>query len=883
MGEGDLKKLIFFVLFFSAVAFYSKDNVKTLQAIKLKDKLNFDGSLSENFYSKPCLNKFIQRDPNEGTPASEKTEVWVLYDEKYIYVSAKLYDNEADQIDQSLARRDSWIDSDWFYFYVDPYHDKRTGYYFGVNPAGSISDGVFYNDSWNTDSWDGLWEVKTQVLDDGWTVEMRIPFSQLRFNETEEMTWGVNFKREIKRKNEQSYFVMVPKNENGFVSKFAVLEGLSGIKPASRLEIFPYLVQKAQYLKHEANDPFYKSNQYPTALGADIKVGIGSNLNLDATINPDFGQVEVDPAVLNLSAFETYFPEKRPFFIEGSTIFNFGVGGSNSNWGFNFGTPDFFYSRRIGRSPQGNVSDNEFVDYPRETRILGAAKITGKIDETTSLGAISAVTEKTYATLYNNGTQTKEVIEPFTHYGVFRAQKEFNEGRQSLGLLFTSVNRNLNNTSLSDQLSNQAYSFGLDGWTFLDEEKLYVINASFLGTYTSGTQDYLVKLQKQPYRYYQRPDAQFARLDSSRTSLSGYYSRIMLNKQRGNFYINSALGIASPGLEFNDIGFQWFADRINAHLALGYRWFEEDEIFRRKEIYVAGFRSYNYDGNIISNGLWSRYWFQFKNYYQLNINASYSYGTFSPTATRGGALVKNPQEYDIFMNLSTDNRESIIAYLGGGYNADKLNGWYYNIWTEVEFKPLPQLNFRIGPEYSRMLNKVQWVDNIEDESAINTFGIRSVFADLHQNMISANIRLNWTFTPQLTLQLFVQPLFAIGNYSSFKELARPSSYDYLEYGNGKTSITYNESDEEYTINPNTDNNNSVYSISNPDFNFKSLRANLILRWEVNPGSVFYFAWSHDRVNFENPGEFDFKRDFKNLWNAEADNIFLVKFSYWLDM
>ena len=878
------KLLLFFIVFCLSETFLiAKDNPKTVRAIKIQERFNLDGKLDESIYKEPALTNFTQRDPSEGEPASEKTKVWVSYDDTFIYVSAKLFDDEPDKIDVSLARRDSWIDSDWFYFYVDPYYDKRTGFYFGVNPAGSISDGIFYNDSWNTDSWDGLWEAETSVQEDGWTVEMRIPFSQLRFTESDEMTWGINFKREIKRKNEQSYFVMIPKTESGFVSRFGTLDGLIGIKSSQRFEFFPYLVQKAQYLKHDSNDPFYKSNQYKTTIGADIKIGIGSNLNVDATINPDFGQVEVDPAVLNLSAFETFFPEKRPFFIEGSNIFDFGVGGSNSNWGFNFGNPDFFYSRRIGRSPQGDVSDNDFVDYPRETKILGAAKLTGKLNESTSIGAISAVTERTHATLYNNAIKTKEEIEPLTHYGVLRAQKEINGGKQGLGFLFTSVNRDLSNSSISTQLANQAYSLGIDGWTFLDDAELYALTASFVGTYTTGTEDYLVKLQKKPYRYFQRPDSKFSMLDSSQTSMSGYFSRIALNKQRGNFYFNTAFGIASPGLEMNDLGFQWFADKINTHLVLGYRWYEEDGIFRRKSFYVSSFRSYNFDGNILSNGIWGRSSLQFNNYYEIDFVGSYNFDAYSPTLTRGGVLAKYPSQYNLNFDISSDNRENIIGHLGFGYSADKMNGWYYSIWSQFEFKPLPQLNFSIGPEYSRNLNKTQWVDNFEDVSAIETYNIRSVFADLHQDMISGNIRLNWTFTPQLTLQLYIQPLFAIGKYSSFKELTKSASYDYKEYGTENTSISYNSNEEEYTINPDVNGSGNTFTISKPDFNFKSLRANLILRWEVQPGSIFYFAWSHDRTNFDDPGEFDLNRDFKNLWNAESDNVFLIKFSYWLDM
>ena len=484
-------------------------------------------------------------------------------------------------------------------------------------------------------------KAKTTVDENGWNVEIRIPFTQLRFKESEKMVWGINLNRDIKRKHEMSFYVMVPKNESGFVSKFADLNGLDGVKPKQRFELLPYVVQKAQYLVHDENDPFYKANQYTTSIGADLKFGIGSNLNVDATINPDFGQVEVDPAVVNLSAFETFYEEKRPFFIEGSNIFSFGYGGANNNWGFNFSVPELFYSRRIGRSPQGYVTTPGYVDYPSETRILGAAKLSGKIDETWSVGLLSSLTERTFAAIQTeNGDRINEEVEPLTHYGVFRTQKEFNSGKQSVGLILTSVNRDLSDKNLQTILSNQAYTFGLDGWTYLDDDETYVLTGSAIGSYTSGTKDYMIKLQNQPYRYMQRPDKTYMPLDSNITSIGGYFSRIMLNKQKGNFYINSALGIISPGFEYNDLGSQWMADRINGHLVTGYRWFEPDGFFRRKNIYMAYSRTSDFEDNISRAGFFLTGGAQFENYWGINFNSNYNFESISTTLTRGGPKLR---------------------------------------------------------------------------------------------------------------------------------------------------------------------------------------------------------------------------------------------------
>jgi len=881
-----MKKLLVLFLFFALltpVSALNKTSKKRVKAFKVSKLIQLDGILDEAVWNSDPVNGFIQRDPEEGKPSTEKTNVWVAYDEENIYVAARLYDSKPNLIDASLARRDSWIDSDWFFFYIDPYLDKKTGYFFGINPGGSIIDGIYFNDSWNDDSWDGIWESKTMRDDNGWCVEIKIPFNQLRFNSSEEMTWGINFQRQIKRNNERSYYVMVPKGEGGFVSHFAELEGLNGIESKQRLEIFPYLVQKAQYLAHDSDDPFYKGNQYKTSIGADIKFGIGSNINVDLTINPDFGQVEVDPAVINLSAFETYFPEKRPFFIEGDNIFGFGYGGANNNWSFNFNTPTLFYSRRVGRSPRGNVSDNDYSDYPSVTRILGAAKLTGKIDPTWSIGAVSAVTERAYATLSLDGEQWNEEVEPLTHYGVFRTQKEFNEGAQGLGMIFTSVNRNLQTDILKEQMGSQSYTFGFDGWTALDEEENYVITGTVIGSYAAGSKEYMTSLQERPYRYFQRPDATYARLDTNRTSLTGTFARFMLNKQRGNFFINSVIGFSTPGFEFNDLGFQWFADRISGHTVLGYRWYEPDDIFRYKYVNIAHFRSYNFDGDITSNGLWGNASLQFLNYYRVDLRASYNFERYSPTLTRGGPMAKNPSSFNININAYTDNRKPIV--LSGYVNYFKEANESYGMQAgfDVEWKPSTQIYVSAGPEYSINYDKAQWIENIEDNLAVNTYGTRSVFGELDQKTLSANIRVNWTFTPTLSLQLFLQPLFSVGKYNDIKEFAEPRELEFNKYGENGSEISYNSEDEEYTIDPDGNGPADNFTISNPDFNFKSLRGNLILRWEVVPGSTFYFVWSHERVNNNHPGNFEFGRDFKNLWNAASDNIFLVKFSYWFDV
>jgi Domain of unknown function (DUF5916) len=879
-----MKKCLLLLIFILVFQLSAASNSKTppVRAYRTNEVLKLDGILSETVYKNSPVTDFTQKIPDEGKPATEDSKIWITYDNENLYFSANFLDSSPETIDQNLMRRDNIVSSDWLWIYMDPYNDDRTGYFFAINAGGSIADGTLYNDGWMDDSWDGIWEYQTKINNDGWSVELKIPFSQLRFRESENMVWGINLNRDIKRNAENSFLVMVPSTESGFVSRFADLVGLDGIKPKQRLEVLPYFVQKAQYLDHDSGDPFYSGNQYKTSFGADLKVGLGSSFNIAATVNPDFGQVEVDPAVVNLSAFETFFQEKRPFFIEGQNLFRFGQGGANNNWGFNFGNPQLFYSRRVGRSPRGDIPDNDYADYPRETRILGAAKLTGKIDETWSIGGLSAVTERTYATTSIDEIKSEHEIEPFSHYGVLRTQKEFNDSRQSLGLIFTSTNRDLRTEELSNNLSKNAYTFGVDGWTFLDSSKTYVLTGYFAGSHIEGTKEALVNIQEKPYRYFQRPDATYMTLDSNRTTLGGYYTRLMLNKQEGNFYLNSAIGAVSPGFENSDLGFQWMADKINGHVVLGYRWYQPDNIFRRKQIFAAHFESYDFEGNNINNGFMLFSFFQFLNYYNFEINASYNFEEYTKTLTRGGPLSKNPSEYFLGLEFRTDNRKDFVFGTDFSIDNSDLDENGISLETSLEWKPNTQISITVGPEYNRSFGKRQWVDNFSDPYANDTYGTRYVFGDIEHETISANIRLNWTINPKMSLQLFLQPLFSVGNYSNFKELAKPSSMKFNNYDE-VGSVSYNVEDEEFTIDPDANGPADSFNFSNPDFNFKSLRGTLVYRWEVLPGSIFYLVWSHDRANHDHPGEFKFGRDFNDLLDAETNDIFLAKFSYWIDI
>ncbi|MBT4033960.1 MAG: carbohydrate binding family 9 domain-containing protein [Candidatus Marinimicrobia bacterium] len=404
---------------------------REVKAVRVSEPLVIDGRLDEALYLGTSYSNFIQYEPFNGAKASQKTDLWIAYDDVAIYVGARMWDTRPDSVVGRIGRRDAYLNSDIFEVIIDSYHDKRSGFSFQINPAGSMRDEVYFNDSWTDDSWDGIWEGKTTIDDKGWTAEMRIPLSQLRFSEKDEYVWGILPTRYIQRAGEWDYYTYFPLNESGAMSRTADLTQIRNIHPPKRREFLPYVTSSASNLPTLKDNTFIDGKDRHLGIGADMKLGIGANLTVNATINPDFGQVEADPSSINLSDHETYYSEKRPFFLEGRSIFNFGNGGPTNNIGINFGEPRFFYSRRIGRPPQGHKYsiDSDSLDQPSNTKILGAAKISGKVGDNWSVGGLTALTNREYAHYYENSKIIDEQVEPYTSYNVLRSLKEFDDGR----------------------------------------------------------------------------------------------------------------------------------------------------------------------------------------------------------------------------------------------------------------------------------------------------------------------------------------------------------------------------------------------------------------------------------------------------------------------
>jgi hypothetical protein len=851
-----------------------------VQAVRLTGAVTVDGVLSEEIWQNDhVVTDFKMRDPVEGVSPSERTEVRIAFDDHAIYIAARMYDSKPDSILGRLARRDQVPPSDEFSVMFDPLYDRRTGYYFVINPASVLSDGTLLNDNWDDDSWDGVWQGRAQVDEHGWTAEMRIPFSQMRIQAGAGAKWGVNMRRRILRKSEFDYLVYTPRDGSGFVSRFPDLVGIETNGNGRYVEVRPYVTSKGEFVRHDSGDPFNDGSDVNGDVGGDLRIGVGRNLTLNATVNPDFGQVEVDPAVVNLSDVETFFDEKRPFFVEGSSSFEFGQQGASDYWGFNYSGPRFFYSRRIGRTPQGSLPDHDYADAPLGTTILGAGKLTGRAGGF-NVGTLHALTARESAKLQMGTSAFEAEVEPLTYYGIARGQKEFNERRQGLGLMTTLAARSFKDASLRDEVNSHGLMSGLDGWWFLDQEKVWVLSGHAAVSNVAGNRSRMVDLQRSSRRYYQRPDAGHVSVDTNATSLSGATARVWLNKEKGNFYSNSAIGFISPGFEVNDIGFQTRADQINGHLGGGYKWPKTTSW--KKYIDVGGglYQTRDFDNNVVGKGFWGWNSIEFVNNYSWNLDGGRAFKRDDTRRTRGGPVMVAPGINEIGMYLDGDGKQKFFWYLNMGGARDDEGSWSTRFNPGIELKPMSNLSIELGPEIERSQEKAQYVRTVTDPTATSTFGARYVFGNLEQTTVSANIRFNVSFTPNLSLQTFVQPLISAGHYTAFKELAAPRTYEFNEYGQNGSTYDPNTG----MVDPDGPGGPAApFTIRNPDFNFKSLRGNAVLRWEYMPGSTFFLVWTQSREHFEERGDFAFGRDYNQLLDSQGDNIFLAKVTYYFTL
>ncbi len=841
--------------------------------------ITIDGKLDDAAWSSAIpTSGFTQSYPNPGAAPEDPTEVRVLYDDQAIYVAVKMTDSRPDSIVAQLARRDaSGIYSDWVHLTIDSYHDRRTGFRFSVNPKGVMKDVYTFNDGNEDLNWDAVWEAGTRVDSTGWNAEYRIPLSQLRFGNVPQGTervWGFQVQRDIARRQARDSWSKWTRNDPGLISKFGDLRGLVDLARPSRLEVMPYVSARATRAPGDDNNPFYNSTDLTPSIGGDLRYGLPGGLTLTATVNPDFGQVEVDPSVVNLSAFESFFPEKRPFFLEGSDVFGFGQTRSFNN----YGGQEYFYSRRIGRSPQrfpgGSIA---YSDVPAQTTIAAAAKVTGKVGSWT-LGLIDAVTpEENARVVMEDGEESVSAVEPFTNYFSGRARRDFREGNSVVGGMVTSTLRSVDDPIFNALLRSDA-SFGGFDFEHSMFNRGWVASGYAGATRVSGSKESIAQTQLNSSHYYQRPDADYIEFDEDRTSLTGHISELALQKN-GALHGSLALKQSSPGLELNDMGFQGRSDYRAISALVGYRRDNAGKRFRDYLVYGYANQAYNFGGTSILRSAAGGANATLSNFWNVGLNYGANPRYYSDRFTRGGPEARVPAGWNAGFDVTSDSRSKVIYGFGLGYSRTEAGGTSPGGYLNVDMRPTTSLRIRFNPSVQGGKSTGQYVRAVADPLATNTFGRRYVFADLEQTTVSMDTRVEWTFTPTLSLQMYAQPFVATGRYENFKEFATPRTYDFAVYGADRGTIARN--DGSYTVDPDGSGPAAQFQIGDPNFNVRSLRGNAVMRWEYRPGSALFFVWQQERSGFEPLGDFEARRDIGEIFRTVPTNVFLIKATYWL--
>ncbi len=814
---------------------------------------------------------FIQRVPAEGEPPSHQSKFKVLYDDEAVYFAFRCYDNP-EEVSKILARRD-WFPGDWIEVNIDSYCDHRTAFSFTLSVSGARGDEFVSNDGDNWDSsWDPIWHGAAKTDKEGWTAEMKIPLSQLRFSGEEEQMWGLQVQRRLFRKEERSTWQCIPKESSGWVSRFGELRGIRGIRPRRRMEIMPYGVAKTERFETVVDDPFLDGNSSAITGGLDGKIGITSNLTLDLTINPDFGQVEADPSEVNLTAFETFFSEKRPFFIEGNNILRLPL--CPAVTGGSFTSDILFYSRRIGHSPSysPDLEDDESIEYPDNTSILGAFKLTGKTSSGLSIGVMESMTAREKAQIDRNGERRYETVEPLTNYFVGRVQRDFKEGNTYVGAMMTAVNRKIEDYNL-EFMRRQAYAGGIDfSHYFLNRD--YRIEANILASHLRGSEESIYEAQTASARYYQRPDNYHVTLDETRTTLSGHSGSVRLRRTSNNrFIFQTGAAWRSPGFEINDLGYMRRADEINQFTWAAYYLRNPFSIFNNLYINTNQWLNWDFGGNPLWRAANTNFNTTFRNNYQLGAGITRSGESISNYELRGGPSSKWPGSTEYSFWMYTDQRKKLYAGFGGYTDqGDEEYMNYTSSWVEFYYRPTNALRLSFSPTYVRNKSEMQYI-------ATESFAgkDRFLFGSLDQKTASFVFRIDYCIKPNLTVQYYGSPFVSVGAYSKFKRITDPRADNYRDRFEvlADEQIRYDKADEVYYIDEDL-NGADDYSIDYPDFNYRDFNSNLVIRWEFTPGSLIYLVWAQARTDYISMGRFNYRNDMDALFDTHPHNVFLIK-------
>ena len=861
--------------------------------------IRIDGRLDDAAWQAATpVGGFVQAEPVEGAAVDQPTEVRFLFDDEAVYIGARMHDASPGSIARQLVRRDDAGQYDYFEVSLDPDRDRRTAYRFRVTAAGAQLDDYLFDDVKEDRTWDAVWESGVQHDDDGWTAEIRIPLSQIRFQPAAgPQEWGVNFGRRRLATNELSFFALESRRQHGRVSVFRPLSGLLLPRSVRRLEARPYTLVRSRTGPTEPGNPFFDGREESAGGGLDLRYGLGSTFVLDGTFNPDFGQVEVDPAVINLSAFETIYPERRPFFVEDARIFDFKNISGNS----------IFYSRRIGRQPQrSGLPGATFVNAAEETSILGAAKLTGRTDRGLSLGVLAAVTGREAAEAYfaEGDSMATFLAEPRSEYGVVRALQELRGGETLVGGIATLMHRNLPGDGSFDFLPSAALTAGVN-FEHTWNARAWALWGFVAGSHVRGSEEALIRLQHSPTHYFQRPDAYRMEVDSSATSMSGAEWGMRLDRRSGRW--TGALWAAqrSPGFEVNDLGEVGEGERLDGGAQLAFREITPSALLRDYSVTVTTFHnfrqevlrdpfSWNEWGRAHSEGIFGvQGSATFLNYWGLNAGLAYDPENFDSEVTRGGPLMLDPAAWSFSLRGNTDRRNKLSFEPSFILNNGGAMAWTWRGGAKVSYRPSSQVQIETEPSYQSQPDAAQYVASTDDVGYAPTYGRRYLFAELDRRTFSLPTRLNVTFSRALTLQIFTQPLLSVGDFSAYKQLARAESFDFdrFEEGvaatgpgagscvGGRTCRSGSQRLVDFDGDGTTD-----FSLRERDFRVRSLRGNAVLRWEYGPGSTLFFVWQQRRSYQDlEANTFSLRREALDLLGDHPANVFIIKANYWLSL
>ncbi len=846
-------------------------------AFKLEptEEINVDGLLNENIWANVKWEEdFVQRQPNEGEKPLQDTKFKIAYDAKNLYVGVKCLDNEADKIVSRLGRRDSY-EGDLIVISFDSYHDLQSCFSFTVNAAGVKADEKLSNNGQSADSnWNPIWFTKTNIDAQGWTAEIKIPFSQFRFSKDANQVWGLQFMRKLFRAESRSTWQRVKLDAGGWISNFGELHGLKDLNGIKQIELQPYVLGSVSNHEKEENNPFRTGTEKSISAGFDGKIGINNALTLDFTVNPDFGQVEADPAALALDGFQLFFNERRPFFVENKNTFNYNV--SQSSAGNTFGFDNVFYSRRIGKNPSlyPSIEDGEFMKQPQNTTILGAAKISGQTKNGWNIGIMESVTANEYAEVDSFGTREEILVEPLTNYFVGRAQKFFNNKNSAIGGIITATNRKLEDNL--DFLHKSAYSGGID-FEHYWKDRSWLLSGRMIFSQVNGSEKSILDTQESIAHLFNRQGQNYLSVDTTLTQLNGNGGTIKVGKfGGGNFMFESGFTWRNPGLELNDIGFMRQSDDLRHFTWAGYRWRKPFSIFNFAGANYNHWFAFDYGGNFNLASFNVNAFATFKNNWNGGFGSNINPLFYSNNELRGGPRFRYTPENNVWVWFESDQRKKLFfgTHNSLGSTIDESKDYVASeIWAT--YRPNNALKISLSSTYNTSKNEIQYV------STANHDGTQKyIVGTLKRKTLSAALRVNYTINPNLSLQYYGQPFITRGRYTAFKQISNAEA----KFLNNKAinfqeqSISFDAEEGEYKVDIDM-NDDYDFSFYDPDFAFVQFRSNMVLRWEYIPGSELFFVWSQGTTGFGDSNERLGRTLNTQLLDRKMENIFLIKATY----